>query len=207
MGFHRGKTFLAPANLFKVGVSLYFPNMQGYTLASPSTYSDTTSVLAGKTSIVSVSSGKWAEDQTLTFLGEKQNPELAKLVEELRRDGLQRVWINIEEDWLKAGLVKLFVRSVKKRLKTEDWGRYFVVTRGISDGVKMSIGMTNSKVGHVYLVDGNCKIRWAGNGDAVEGEREGLVAVVKKLTEQMKMVGEGEKMGKVLKGMGSSKSH
>ena len=205
MGYHRGKTFLAPPRLFKVGPSLYFPNMQGYTLASPSTYSDTTSVLSGKTSIVSVSSGKWAEDQTLTFLGEQQNPELAQQVEKLRRDGLQRVWINIEEDWLKAWLVRLFVWSTKKRLKIEDWGRYFVVRKGINDGVKMSIGMTNSKVGHVYLVDANCRIRWAGNGDAVEGEKEGLVDVVKRLTDYMKMEGEGVKMGKVLKGMGSSK--
>ena len=65
--------------------------------------------------------------------------------------------------------------------------------------------MTNSKVGHVYLVDANCRIRWAGNGDAVEGEKEGLVDVVKRLTDYMKMEGEGVKMGKVLKGMGSSK--
>ena len=205
MGYHRGKTFLAPPNLFKVGVSLYFPNMQGYTPASPSTYSDTTSVLSGKTSIVSVCSGKWAEDQTLTFVGEKQNPELAKLVEELRRDGLQRVWINIEEDWLKAWVVRLTLGSVKKRLKREYWARYFVVTKGINDGVKMSIGMANSKVGHVYLVDSSCRIRWAGNGDATEGEKEGLATMVKKLTEQMKMIDEGAKMGKVLKGMGSSK--
>ena len=205
MGYHRGKTFLAPPNLFKVGVSLYFPNMQGYTLAAPSTYSDTTSVLSGKTSIVSVCSGKWAEDQTSTFLGEKQNPELAKLVEELRKEGLQRVWINIEEDWLKAWVVRLTLGSVKRRLKSEDWGRYFVVTKGINDGVKMSIGMANSKVGHVYLVDSSCRIRWAGNGDATEGEKEGLVAVVKKLTDHQKMENEGAKMDKVLKGMGSSK--
>ena len=205
MGYHRGKTFLAPPSLFKFGVSLYFPNMQGYTLASPSTYADTTSVLSGKTSIVSVCSGKWAEDQTSTFLGEKQSPELAKLVEELRRDGLQRVWINIEEDRLKAWVVRLTMGSVRRRLKMEDWGRYFVITKGINDGVKLSIGMANSKVGHVYLVDSNCRIRWAGNGDATDGEKEGLVNVVKKMTEQMKMVDEGAKMGKVLKGMGSSK--
>lgn len=70
---------------------------------------DATSVLAGKTSVVSISSGTWAEWQTQTFVSEAQNPELAKEVERLGKEGLQRVWVNIEEDWMKAGLIRLFL--------------------------------------------------------------------------------------------------
>jgi ATPase complex subunit ATP10 len=204
MRHHRGKTFLSPPKLFKFEAALYFPNMQGYTIGAPSRIVDTTSVLAGKTSIVSISSGTWAEWQTQTFISEAQNPELAKEVERLGKEGLQRVWINIEEDWMKAGLIRLFLRGIRKSLKPEEWGRYFVVRRGVEDDVKMSIGMANGKVGYVYLVDKACRIRWAGSGDAVEGEREGMVACVRRLMEKVKMGDtkkiEGGRMEKALKG-------
>lgn len=187
MQYHRGKTFLSPAKLFKSEAALYFPNMQGYTIDAPRKVADVTSVLAGKTSIVSVCSGTWAEQQTLTFVGEKENPGLAKEVERLENGGLQRVWINIEEDWMKAWLVRLFLGWQKKRLKRGEWGRSFVVRRGVEEDVKLSIGMANGKVGYVYLVDGACRIRWAGSGDAAEGEREGLLACVRRLVDQAKM--------------------
>ncbi|KAL2050958.1 hypothetical protein ABVK25_008704 [Lepraria finkii] len=164
MRHHRGKTFLSPPKLFKSEAALYFPNMQGYTIGTPSMVADTTNVLNGRTSIVSVFSGTWAERQTQTFVGEEQNPELAKEVERLGTEGLQRVWINIEEDWMKAGLIRLFLGGLRKRLKPEEWGRSFVVRRGVEEDVKMSVGMANGKVGYVYLVDWGCRIRWAGSG-------------------------------------------
>lgn len=183
MRHHRGKTFLSPSKLFKADTALYLPNMMGYTLATPSKHTSTTSVLAGRTSIVSVFSGSWAEQQTLSFVGERQNPGLAREVERLEGDGVQRVWINVEEDWMKAGLIRLFLRGGKEGKSEAEWGRSFVVRRGVSDEVKDSIGMANGKVGYVYLVDGNCRIRWAGSGDADTGEREGLVGVVRRLVE------------------------
>lgn len=183
MRYHRGKTFLSPLKLFKAESALYFPNMMGYTLATPSETISTTSVLTGKTSIVSIFSGTWAEQQTLTYVGEKQNPALAREVEKSNGEGLQRVWINIEEDWMKAGLIRLFLGSSKKGKSREEWRRSFVVRRGVGEDLKDSIGMANGKVGYVYLVDGNCRIRWAGSGDADTGEREGLIGVVRRLVE------------------------
>lgn len=180
MRHHRGKTFLSPPRLFKAESARYFPNMMGYTLAAPAQNTSTTEVLSGKTSIVSVFSGSWAEQQTLTFVGEKQNPALTR---EVRAEGLQRVWINVEEDWMKAGLIRMFLGSSKKGKSGEEWGRSFVIRRGVGDDVKDSIGMANGKVGYVYLVDGGCKIRWAGSGDAEIGEREGLAGVVRRLVE------------------------
>ena len=35
--------------------------------------------------------------------------------------------------------------------------------------------MTNSRIGYVYLVDENLKIRWAACADAMEEEEEALV--------------------------------
>lgn len=37
------------------------------------------------------------------------------------------------------------------------------------------LGMTNSRIGYVYLVDENLKIRWAACADAMEEEEEALV--------------------------------
>lgn len=183
MRHHRGKTFLAPPRLFRAESARYFPNMMGYTLAVPAASASTTDVLTGKTSIVSVFSGSWAEQQTLTFVGEEQNPALAREVEDLGAEGLQRVWINIEENWMRAGLIRMFLGSSKKGKSGEEWGRSFMVRRGVSDDVRDNIGMANGKVGYVYLVDGNCKIRWAGSGDAEIGEREGLAGVARRLVE------------------------
>lgn len=188
MRHHRGKIFLSPPKLFKADSALYFPNMQGYTLASSSKIADTTSVLQGKTSIVSVFSGTWAERQTQTFVGKEEHPELETIVRELEPQGLQRIWINIEEDWMKAGLIWLFLGGVRKKLRKEEWGRNFVIRRGVEDDVKMSVGMANGKVGYVYIVDNNCKIRWAGSGDASGEEREGLVGCVRRLVEGSKKV-------------------
>lgn len=38
--------------------------------------------------------------------------------------------------------------------------------------------MTNSRIGYVYLVDENLKIRWAACADAKEEEEEALVRCV-----------------------------
>lgn len=183
MRHHKGKTFLSPSRLFKAEAARYFPNMQGYTLADSRTMSDTTDVLAGKTSIVSVVSETWADWQALSFVGKEENEELENEVERLKDRGLQRVRINIEEDMLKAALVWLFLGYARKKTKEEDWKRSFVVTRGVEEETKLDIAMTNGKVGHVYLVDKNCKIRWAGNGYADDEERANLVYVARRLVE------------------------
>lgn len=180
MNHHRGKLWLSSSKLFKAGSALYHPNMQGYTLANASEMCDTTSVLSGKISIVSVFTGLWAEEQAKTFVSEEVNPELNRVVDET---GVQRVWINIEEDWMRAGLLRLFLGGLRKKIREGEWGRYFVVRRGLEDAVRQDMGMVNAKIGYVYLVDEKCKIRWAGSGDAGEGEREGLSGCVRRLVD------------------------
>lgn len=85
---------------------------------------------------------------------------------------------------LKAMLVWLFLGHAKKKTPKEEWPRSLVVRKGVTHDIKQMLGMTNSKIGHVYLVDQDCKIRWAGNADANDEEREGLVKVVRRLMEK-----------------------
>ncbi|KAA8567007.1 hypothetical protein EYC84_010094 [Monilinia fructicola] len=166
--------------------ALYFPNLSGRTLEPDSTlYENTTPILEGKVSVVSVFSGAWAENQAATFASEKSNPGLHELVRN-NKEAAQMVHINIEENYLKAMLIKLFRSSLRRKLPKWMWKRYFVVQKGLTDEMKDAIGLLNSKVGYTYILDGECKIRWAGSGPAEEYEKDGLVKSVTRLLEDAK---------------------
>ena len=187
MRHHQGKTFIAPEQPFKSEVAKYFPNFQGYTLADSWSYLDTTKVLRGKVSIVSFVSESWAEEQARSFVGKKENAKLARLLEELKGEkGLHKVLINYEDDWFKKILIYMFLwyaRRKSDRLDGKDMrARSFIVTRGVDrEFFENGLGVTNLRVGYVYLVDQNCKIRWVGNGDASEAEKASLVRVARRL--------------------------
>ena len=195
MQFHKGKTFIAPPRLFRADVSLYFPNIHGRTLAKgdPSAKAaDTTPLLEGHTSVVSVFSSVWAEKQAQSFTSSNANPALHEAVA-ASRGRAQLVQINVEEDPLKAWLIRLFSWSLRQRVGKENWNRYFLVRKGISDEIRESIGLLNSKVGYTYLVDHHCRIRWAGSGDAQPDEQEGLVKGVQRVLDEMTKEGVAEK--------------
>lgn len=185
MRLHKGKSFLAPPRLFKKERALYFPNFYGQTLTKDQKTRDTTSVLENKISVVSVFSSAWAENQAATFATEKHNPGLCEILRKCE-DIAQLVHINVEENFLKAMIVKLFMPSLRNKINTDSWGRYFLVRRGISDNTRDAIGLLNSKVGYTYLLDEECKIRWAGSGPAEEDEKKSLVKGLRQLVEELK---------------------
>ncbi|KAI0889970.1 ATP10 protein-domain-containing protein [Annulohypoxylon maeteangense] len=184
--FHKGKTFIAPPRMFKSDLSLFFPNVYGRTLLKSDTDPrDTTPTLKGKISVVSVFSNVWAENQVKTFVDKKSNPMLDHLLEQ-NKQLAQRVWINIEENSLKAFLIKLFLGGIRRRIGEPNWGRYFIVRKGVSDEIQESIGLLNKSVGYVYLVDSQCRIRWAGSGPSEADEREGLAYSIQRLLDEEK---------------------
>lgn len=81
--------------------------------------------------------------------------------------------------------------------------------------MREALGVGNSTVGYVYLVDSQYRVRWAGSGRAEEGERKSLVTGLGRLVEEWrrqreagggqqvreKAVGEGT--GASEKGMGT----
>ncbi|PMD48523.1 hypothetical protein L207DRAFT_560161 [Hyaloscypha variabilis F] len=185
MRMHKGKSFLAPPGLFKGEKALYFPNFYGQTLLKDKLYRDTTPLLEDKVSVVSVFSSAWAENQAATFASQKNNPELHEIVK--NSGGLaQIVQINVEENALKAMIVKLFMPGLRKKLGAENWGLYFLVRKGISDQIRDAVGLLNSKVGYTYLLDGDCRIRWAGSGPCEGDEKEGLVKGTRRLLEELR---------------------
>ncbi|KAF9889201.1 Mitochondrial ATPase complex subunit atp10 [Aspergillus nanangensis] len=191
MKYHQGKTFSANSRLFKRDKALYFPNMYGTTLASPKEPQNTTSILRGRVSVVTLFSSVWAESQIATFTGPEQNPGLYEAFKG-NESVVQKVDINLEENAMKAWLVRMFMWRMRTKLPEHQHPRYFLVRKGITDGLKESIGMMNGKVGYVYLLDENCRIRWAGSGPAEKIELEALNNGVRKLTQERRISMESE---------------
>lgn len=186
----KGKTFVGGDRLFKRDRALWFPNLWGWTLARDGGEGkDTTPVLSGNVSLVGVQSGIWAEEQVRTFLGEKENPELQRLIKE-NRGLVQKVEVNIQDNWIRALLVKLFKKNLRKCRPESDWGKYFAVRmgrdtgKGLTEDIRDAMGLLNSQVGYVYLVDAQCRIRWAGSGHAWEGENKSLNAGLMRLLQE-----------------------
>ncbi|KAL2817827.1 ATP10 protein-domain-containing protein [Aspergillus granulosus] len=186
MRYNQGKTFMSNLRLFKRDKSLYFPNLHGITLASPGEKQDTTSILRGKVSVVNLFSSVWAESQVATFTGQNFNPGLYEAFKS-GEQFVQKIDINLEENALKAGLVRMFMWRMRGKLPEQQHPRYFLVRKGLTDGLKEAIGMLNSKVGYVYLLDENCRIRWAGSGPAEPAEQEALNNGVRKLIQERKI--------------------
>lgn len=182
---HKGKSFISNQRLFRGDKALYFPNLAGATLASPKGSQNTTPILRGKVSVVSVFNGLWAERQVATFVHKKNNPDMHQALRE-GGDLAQRVEINAEDNSLKAWLIRMFMWRMRQMMPEEQHGKYFLVTKGFVDWLKEAIGIINGKVGYVYLLDENCRIRWAGSGPAEEGELEGLNNGIRKLVAEKK---------------------
>ncbi|PLB43900.1 putative F1F0 ATP synthase assembly protein Atp10 [Aspergillus steynii IBT 23096] len=191
MRHHEGKTFRSNTRLFKRDKALYFPNLSGITLSSPKEPQDTTALLRGKVSVINLFSSVWAESQVATFTGPKQNPGLYEAFQ-TASPLVQKVDINVEENALKAWLVRMFMFRMRAKLDAAQHPRWFMVRKGLTDGLRESIGMMNSKVGYVYLVDENCRIRWAGSGPAEAEELEALNNGVRKLIQEKRISMESE---------------
>lgn len=170
---HKGKSFISPPTLFKVTKALFFPNLIGRTLADR-TWQDTTAVLEGHVSVVAVFSTAWAELQCATFLTGLETITTP----------VQRVDINVEQNPIKAALVKLFVPLIRRRLPAVQHARYFIVQKGLDDETMQRMGFWNGRVGYVYLLDWDCRIRWAGSGNAGVEEKAALVKGVMKLQDE-----------------------
>ncbi|MCJ1311464.1 Mitochondrial ATPase complex subunit atp10 [Agyrium rufum] len=187
MKYQKGKTFLANPKIFRADKSLYFPNLRGVTLASPKDEQDTTVVLRDRISVVRLFSGRWAEQQTATFVDGNDGLKSAMAVNE---EIAQSVQINVEENTMRAALIKLFMPGLRKQLAPKDHGKYFLIRRGFSEEIRQVIAMANSKVGYIYLLDTQCRIRWAGSGEAEAGEQDRLGRALHRLLLEYKDPGQ-----------------
>lgn len=190
---HRGKTFRSNPRLFKRSKALYFPNIWGQTLSEegdgPDGGRDLSPALMGKISIVGMQAGRWAEEQVDTFIGSKHNPELNDIIARYSPK-VQRIDVNMQPDWMRALIVKMYRPGLRKLIPKERWSQYFMIKlprdirRGLTEDIRDAMGLLNSQIGYVYLVDSSARIRWAGSGDAWEGEAAGLNSAILRLVEE-----------------------
>ncbi|KAJ8489579.1 hypothetical protein ONZ45_g13529 [Pleurotus djamor] len=85
----------------------------------------------------------------------------------------QYIQINLQENLLKSILVNLFTKSLRGVIPPELHSHYLVSSQNM-EYVRDPLGMTNSKVGYVYLIDDHLKIRWGGCADAMMEETQAL---------------------------------
>ncbi|KAI0077371.1 hypothetical protein K474DRAFT_1661807 [Panus rudis PR-1116 ss-1] len=164
---HGGKTWIAPRVLIREDKALYFPDISGSTLISGEK-AHTTTLCAGKVSVISMLSSKISEIQTAMFT-EPTNAAYAS------NPAYQHIQINLQENLLKSFLVSLFTSSIRKAIPESQWGHYLVSSQNM-DYIRDDLGMTNRHIGYVYLIDQACRVRWAGCADPKPEEIEALKA-------------------------------
>lgn len=166
-------------------MSLYFPNFTGITLAQSSPLSHTAFVVQNKISIVTVASNRWADDQVASFISETANPALRSLLA-AHPDLLQHVEISFESGLIRSLVQRLFFSKIRAGRPKGTHGNYFLVRKDPSPEIREAIGLINAKVGYVYLVDKEGKIRWAGSATATAEEPEYLTRAVERLVQTTK---------------------
>ncbi|KAH9899223.1 ATP10 protein-domain-containing protein [Cubamyces lactineus] len=153
---HGGKTWIAPKVMIREDKALYFPNILGTPLVGKEKV-HTTSLLAGKVSVVTLLTTRISEIQTAQFVEPTESSFGSHPL-------FQRVQINLQDNQLKTLLVSLFISSIRKGVPEALWPTYLISSENI-EYLREPLGIANRHVGYVYLVDPNMKIRWAACAD------------------------------------------
>lgn len=86
---------------------------------------------------------------------------------------MRPVQINLQENALKSFLVSLFMSNLRGQTPPALHSTYMLSHQNM-EYLKAPLGLDNKFVGYVYLLDENCKIRWAGCGDVKDDEAVAL---------------------------------
>ncbi|KAF9093736.1 Mitochondrial ATPase complex subunit atp10 [Mortierella sp. AD031] len=175
------KLWKATPSMINAEKALYMPNIIGTSLKTSEPV-ELVDLLRGKISLVAVSGTRFGEEHIESYMtpflkrwpmtGAGSNSSKVQLVE-----------LNIQENPLKAGLVRMMVPFVKKTIPEERHANYVLHYKSIKH-LKDPLSMQNSYLGYVFLVDSNCKIRWGAHGPATEAEVKTLLESVQKLSER-----------------------
>lgn len=174
------KLWKATSNMINADKALYMPNIIGTSLKTSESV-ELVDLLRGKISLVAISGTRFGEEHTESYM----TPFLKRwpMTAANNSSKVQLVELNIQENPLKAGLVRMMVPFVKKTIPEERHANYVLHYKSIKH-LKDPLSMQNSYLGYVFLVDSNCKIRWGAHGPATEAEVKTLLESVQKLSER-----------------------
>ncbi|GAA5964036.1 hypothetical protein JCM21900_001253 [Sporobolomyces salmonicolor] len=178
-----GKLYASPKTLIREDLALYFPDVEGISLATKEK-THTTDLFEGKVSLVVFSSFRSSEEHVNSFV----RPALADMQGENR---FQYIYINLQENPLKSFLVSMFISTLRKTVPVEQHPTYLLSHQSL-EYLREPLGMPNKHVGYVFLVDWNKKIRWAGCSWATVDEEEALRKCSHVLVKRLRAIEGGE---------------
>ncbi|KAG5733248.1 hypothetical protein E4T56_gene20852 [Termitomyces sp. T112] len=158
---HGGKTWIAPKSLILENKALYLPNVKGRSIDTGEE-KNTTIMCFGRITVLSMLGTRMSEVHSRGFVTPTHERYSSNPL-------YQHIQINLQENILKNLLVKVFLRSLRNVVPQELHPTYLVSGQNM-EYVRDMLGMTNNKVGYVYLIDENLKIRWGGCADATPEE-------------------------------------
>nr|GAT57860.1 predicted protein [Mycena chlorophos] len=173
---HMGKTWIAPEVLIREDKSLYLPNIKGKDLEKRK-QKHTTIMCYGKITLLAIESTELSVLQTKSFI----NP-IHPIFES--NPLYQRVHINIQENYLKALVVNMFMDNLRAKVPKELYGNCLFSSQNM-EYLREPMGLLNKMVGYVYLIDENLKIRWAAGGDATSAELSSLESCLRVLLKRL----------------------
>ncbi|KAG5635095.1 hypothetical protein H0H81_012467 [Sphagnurus paluster] len=162
---HGGKTWIAPKALIREDKALYLPNIKGKSIDT-SEEKNTTTMCYGRVTVLAMLGTRMSEVHVKGFV-DPTNERYAS------HPLYQFVQVNLQENMLKSLLVKIFISSLRGVIPAAQHPTYLVSSQNM-EYVRDALGMTNSKVGYVFLIDENLKIRWGGCADATPEEAMAL---------------------------------
>lgn len=173
---HGGKMYFANTQLIKPEKAGYMPNFIAQDLRRKKM--NTTEKLVGKITLMTFVYAKFGEPHVESFI----KPFLEKYGQEKE---IQLMEVNVQENLLKQFLLKAFVPMIRKNLAAERKENYCLIMKDISK-TRKSLDMTNQYIGYVFLVDQDCKVRWAAHGEATAEEIGNMLAMTDYLAEKKK---------------------
>ncbi|PVV02920.1 hypothetical protein BB560_002621 [Smittium megazygosporum] len=165
------KLFEATAELIPEKRALYMPRLQCKSLLG--NQQEISLFLKGKISLVVFEFAKFAEPHAKSYIEPfesifKENPKV------------NLVQLNIEENMLKAFILKTFLGYIRATIPKYRQNSYFTHFGSINT-IKQQLGIANKFLGYCFLVDKNTKIRWYANGLATKQEQETLIKLTHSL--------------------------
>ncbi|KAI0792462.1 ATP10 protein-domain-containing protein [Abortiporus biennis] len=161
-----GKLWMAPKVLIRADKALYFPDVSGTDLTGKKVH--TTNLLPGKITALAILNTKVSEVQTEAYL----KPTVQAYGDDAK---FQVLRINLQENVLKSVVVSFFRNSIKSAIPEDQWDKY-LISNGSMDYVREAMGLTNQRIGYIYLVDEQSRIRWAAVSDPKREEIAALKA-------------------------------
>ncbi|KAJ2365529.1 Mitochondrial ATPase complex subunit atp10 [Coemansia sp. RSA 2610] len=170
------KLFEAPKQLIRGTRAHYLPSVSGKTLAGAN--ADVLDLCEGRTTLLSINFNKFSERHTQSFV----EPFEAAFAD---AENVQVVQLNIEENWAKAVVLQMCLPFLRRQIPKHRHDRYLVHYGNVEE-LRKSMGIANSLIGYVFLIDKELRIRWYANGLAVMSEAQAMVALTRKLAKTNK---------------------